>query len=138
MLREAYATGVRLGFGVGIHGVEGAERVDESGSGVHGHGDTEGFGNFLLGGASFEGGVGVEGDAAIAAGRDRNGEGDELADFFAEERGFGVGGGESLVALEGVGREFSEFGDGFGEFGLISVPIEEHRFLLNFDTGVGV
>jgi hypothetical protein len=30
-----------------------------------------------------------------------------------------------LVALQGIGREFGEIRNGFGEFGLISVPIEE-------------
>jgi len=115
---------------VGVDGVEGAEGVDEGGASVHGHGYTEGFGDFLLGGASFESGVGVEGDATIAAGGYGHGEGDELAGFFAEERGFGIGSGKGLVAFEGIGREFGEIGNGFGEFGLIVDPIEEHGFLL--------
>lgn len=85
---------------MGVDGVEGAERVNEGGAGVHGHSYAEGFGDFLFGGTGFEGGVGVEGDAAIAAGGDGDSDRDELADFLAEERCFGVGGGESLVALE--------------------------------------
>jgi len=116
-----------LGFvGVGIDGVECAEGVDQGGAGVHGHGDAEGFGDFLFGSAGFESSVGVEGDATVAPGSDGNGERDELADFLAKERVFGVGGGEGLVALERVGRELGEFGDGFRELGLIGVPIEEN------------
>ena len=112
--------------GMGIDGIQGAERVDQSGACVHGHGNAEGFGDFLFGGAGFEGGIGVEGDAAVATHGDGNGNGNELADFLAEERVFGVGGREGLVALERIRRELGEIGNGFGEFGLIVVPIEEH------------
>lgn len=82
----------------------------------------------------------MEGDATVATGGDGNGEGDELTRFFAEERGFGIGGGEGLVALEGVWGEFGEAGDGFGEFGLIGVPIEKHcvNLLVGFGRGVEV
>jgi len=38
---------------LGVDGVEGAEGVDESGAGVHGHGHAEGFGDFVFGGAGF-------------------------------------------------------------------------------------
>lgn len=109
-----------------IDGIECAEGVDESGAGVHGHGDAEGLRDFLFRGARFEGCVGVKGDATIAASGDSHGKGNELTGFFAEERGFGVSGGEDLVAAERVGRELGEVGDGFGKFGLIIVPIEEH------------
>lgn len=119
--------GLGLG-GVGVDGIEGAEGVDEGSAGVHGHGDAEGFGDFLLGGTGFEGGVGVEGDPAIATQGDSDG--DEFANFCAEKRGFGVGGGKSLIALEGIRGELGEFGNGFGEFGLIGVPVEEDGFLL--------
>jgi hypothetical protein len=122
--------------GVGIDGVEGAEGIDKGGASVHGHGNAEGFGDFLFGGAGFEGGVSVEGDASVAAGGNGNGNGDELAGFFAEERGSGVGGGEGLIAFEGVWGELGEIGDGFGEFGLIGVPIKEHFFLLR-EMGAG-
>jgi hypothetical protein len=111
---------------VGVDGIEGAQRVYEGRAGVHGHSDAKSFGDFLLGGTGLEGSVGVEGNAAIAARGDSYGHRDELAGFFTEERGFGVGRGEDLIALQGVGREFGELGGGFGEFGLIVVPIEEH------------
>ena len=111
---------------MGIDGIQGAERVDQSGACVHGHGNSEGLGYFLFGGAGFEGGIGVKGDAAVATGGDGNGNGNELTDFLAEERVLGVGGREGLVALERIGRELGEIGNGFGEFGLIVVPIEEH------------
>jgi len=51
---------------VGVDGVHGAEGIDEGRAGVHGHGYTEGFGDFFPGGAGFKGGVGVKGDAAVA------------------------------------------------------------------------
>jgi hypothetical protein len=71
-----------LGFaGVGLDGVEGAERVDEGGTGVHGHGDAEGFGDFLFCSAGFEGAVGMEGDTAVAMRGDGYGNGDELTGF---------------------------------------------------------
>jgi len=114
---------------VRVDGVQRAKGVDERRAGVHGHGDSQSFGNFLLGGAGFEGGVGMKRDAAIAARGDSYGEGDELADFFAEQGVFRVGSGKGLVALERVGRELGEFGNGFGEFGLIGVPVEEQGFL---------
>jgi hypothetical protein len=120
---------------VGVDGVKGAERVDEGGAGVHGHGDAEGFGDFLLGGAGFKSSVGVDSDAAIAARGDGNSDRDELADFLAEERCFGVGIGKGLVASERVGSEFGEFGDGLHEFSLIGVPIEEHVVFL-FPPGI--
>lgn len=120
------AANLPLGFaGVGVDGIEGAERVDEGRSSVHRHGYAQGFGDFLLGGACFESGGGMERDATVAASGDGNGEGDQLAGFFAEKRSFGIGSGEGLVAAERVGGEFGEFRDGFAEPGLISIPIEE-------------
>ena len=110
---------------MGVDGVESAEGVDERGAGVHGHGDAQGFGNFLFGGAGFESGIGVESDATVATGGDGDGERDELADLLAEERIFGIGGGEGLIALEGIGRKFGEFGNRFGELGLVIIPVEE-------------
>jgi len=68
----------------------------------------------------------VEGDAPVAACGDGYGQRDELAGFFAKKRVSGIGGGKGLVALERVGRELGEFGDGFRELGLIGVPIEEN------------
>lgn len=103
---------------MGLHGLEGAEGVDEGGAGVHGHGDAEGFADFLFCGPGFEGGVGMKGDATVTTGGDGYGDGDELADFFAEKRVFGVGGGKGLVTLQRVGRQFGEIGNSFGEFGL--------------------
>ena len=120
---------------MGVDGIKGAERVDKGGAGVHGHGHTEGFSDFLFGGACFESSVGVESDAAIAARGDGNRDGDKLADFLAEERVLGVGIGKGLVAAERVGRELGEFGDGLREFGLIGVPIEEHVVFL-FPPGI--
>jgi hypothetical protein len=78
-------------------GVEGAESVDEGGTGVHGHGDAEGFGDFLFCSAGFEGAVGMEGDTAVATRGDGYHNGDELTGFFAEKGVFGVGGGQSLA-----------------------------------------
>jgi hypothetical protein len=119
-----------LGFGgVGVDGIQGAEGVDEGGSGVHGHGYAEGFGDFFFGGTGFEGGVGVEGDAAVATRGDGYGDRDELTDFFAEERVFGIGVRESLVALERIGGEFGEFGNDFGKTCLVRVPIEKQMSL---------
>jgi len=60
--------------GMGVDGVQGAKGVNEGGSSVQGHGDTEGLGNFLLSGTGFEGGVGVESDATIATRGERHGE----------------------------------------------------------------
>lgn len=99
---------------MGLDGIEGAEGVDERGTGVHGHSNTEGFGDFLFASASFEGGAGVEGNATVAASDHGHGNGDQLAHFFAEQRVFEVRGGESLVALERVGSEFGEIGNGYG------------------------
>jgi hypothetical protein len=113
-------------WGVGVDRIHGAERVDQGGAGVHGHGHTESFGDFLFGGASFEGSIGVESDATIAARGDGNGDGDKLADLLAEERVLGTGARQRLVALERVGSELGEFGDGFRKFSLLGVPIEEH------------
>lgn len=115
--------------GVDVDGVHGAKRVDEGGAGVHGHGDAEGFGDLFARGTGFEGGFRVEGDAAITACGDGNGDGDELARFFAEERVGFVGVGEGLVALERIGSEFGEAGDGFDEFGFVRGPIEHHGSL---------
>jgi hypothetical protein len=50
---------------------------------VQGHRDTKGFCDFLFCCSGLERGIGVEGDAAIAVRGD--GDGDQLADFFAEE-----------------------------------------------------
>lgn len=97
-------------------GVEGAESVDEGGTGVHGHGDAEGFGDFLFCSAGFEGAVGMEGDTAVATRGDGYHNGDELTGFFRREGSF----------WSWRRTEFGEIRNGFGEFGLISVPIEEH------------
>src|ERR1700741_1690918 len=128
----------RLEFmGVRVDGIEGAEGVDEGGPGVHGHGYAEGFGNFLLGGASFEGGVGVEGDAAITTSGYGYGDRNELTIFFTAERGFSVGVRENLIAFEGVGRKLGEFWDGLGEIGFICVPIENHNGCSCEEMGAG-
>ncbi len=115
-----------FGGRVGVDGVHGAERVDEGGADVHGHGDTEGFGDFFAGGTGFQGGVGVDSDATVATRGDGNGEGDELADFFAEVRVGGVGVGESLVAADRVGRELHEVSELGADLFLIIIPIEHH------------
>jgi len=126
-LAEAWVRVVGLfGGGVGVDGVHGAERVDKGGAGVHGHGDTQGFGDFLAGGAGFQGGVGVDGDATVATCGDGNGEGDELADFFAEVGVGGVGVGESLLAPDRVGRELHEVSELGADLFLIIIPIEHH------------
>ncbi len=121
---------------MGGDGVHGAERVDEGGAGVHGHGDTESFRDFFLGGASFKGSVSVEGDATIAARGDSDGHGDELADFFAEKRVGGIGSGKSLIALQRVGREFRELRNEPGEIGLIGVPVKHHEIGLQYEARI--
>lgn len=112
-----------------VDSVHGAEGIDEGGASVHGHGYTEGFGDFFAGGAGFKGGVGVEGDAAVAVRGDGYGDGDELADFFAEVGVGFVGVGENLVALEGVGSQLGELGNDFCELGFVGGPIEHHESL---------
>jgi len=92
---------------VGVNGVQGAERVDE-------------------GGAGFEGGVGVDSDATVAAGGDGHGQGDELASFFAEVGVFGVGVGEGLVAADRVGCDFHEVSELGADLFQIIILIEHH------------
>ena len=77
---------------MGVDRVGGAERIHQGRFGIHGHGYAEGFGDFLLCGAGFEGCVSVEGDAAIAAGGYGYGKRDELAHLLPKERILGVGG----------------------------------------------
>jgi hypothetical protein len=67
----------------------------------------------------------VEGDATVAARADDNGDGDELADFFAEQGAVGIRGRQGLLALERIRSAFGRFRNGLGEFGLVIFPIEK-------------
>ena len=80
-----------------------------------------------MGGAGVQGGVGVDGVATVATSGDGYGEGDELADFFAEAGILGVGARESLVAADRVGRELHEVSELGADLFLIIIPIE-HRW----------
>ncbi len=51
---------------------------------VHEDADTDGFGGFFFGGAGTSGGLGVRGDAAVAACYDPDGHRDEFFDFFVQ------------------------------------------------------
>lgn len=93
---------VRSFVRMGVDGIQGTEGIDEGDAGIHGHGYAQGFGYFLFCGASFERGIGMKGDAAVASRGYGYGNGDKLTDFFAEQRVLGIGGGESLVALKRV------------------------------------
>jgi hypothetical protein len=99
-----------FGRGLGGDGVHGAKGVDKGDTGVHDHGNDEGSGDFFLGGTRLEGGIGVEGDAAIATRGDGHGQRDELADLLTEMGAFGVGIGKSLVTFEGVGESLANSG----------------------------
>ena len=72
----------------------------------------------------------MEHDATVAPGGDGDGEGNELADFFAEVRVGGIGGGKGLVSLEGIRRELRELRDGLAELRLLGVPVEHYESLL--------
>ena len=50
--------------GLSPYGVQDTQGVDQRGAGVHGHGNTEGFGDLFFGGARFQRGVGMDDDAA--------------------------------------------------------------------------
>ena len=68
----------------------------------------------------------MDGDAAITMRGYGDGEGDEFADFGAELGVLGVGGGELLVAANGIGRELHELGELGADLFLVFVPVEHH------------
>jgi hypothetical protein len=115
--------------GFGVDGVEHAGGVDESGSRVHADGDTERFGNFFFRSAGFESGLCVHNDAAIAVGRDGNGQRDQLASFLAQYAGLRIGGAERLIAANRVRREFHQLADSGADLLMVLVPGHHHGFL---------
>lgn len=56
-------------------------RIDQCGPGIKRNCDTQRFGDLVQGGTVFNGFLGVDGDAPVAARGDGNGQGNQLVDF---------------------------------------------------------
>ena len=100
----------------------------EGSASVHGHGDAERLGNFLFGAAGLEASIAVEGAAVVATRSDGPTDGDELH-FFAKKGALEVRGGKGLIVLRESCQEFAELRYGFGEFGLLVLPVQHDAIL---------
>src|SRR5690606_310643 len=114
----------RLLFFLLIERVEDAAGVDERCAGVEGDGNAEGFGDFLAGCALLQRGLAVHGNAAVAAGRDGDGERDQFAGFRIQTAGLGAGAGQRLVAFQRVGAQLAHLTDTAHKFVVIFYPVQ--------------
>jgi len=99
-VREKACVGLSLEF---FHGAVGLFAIDDGRSAAHHDGHADGLDDLGLGNAHRQAGFDVAGDAALAAKRDRDAQGDQF--FLLASQGLVLGGG----VVDGL-ESFSDFG----------------------------
>jgi hypothetical protein len=111
---------------IDIESIQRTGRVHQRRAGIDRDGDTQSLGDFFLGRTVANGRFGVDRDAAVAAQRNRDREGDELAGFRSEAIRLLASGAESEIAFDRLWAELANVLDAGRQLLAILIPVKHH------------